>query len=611
MLQIKNGQLSAKQLFAWFIGTLYFKFLLFDLIWAFATTFSGFQFPLGYLTKLMLATLLAAPLLGIRSRGWIIGISLAVDAWLVANLMYSRTYYTVIPFSSYLLAGNLADFTGSVVESLRWSDILFPLTTIVLAFIIRHTSVKKVLAGKTKHFAKVLSLLFLIPGIIVAGWITFKGGFKKAYEGLIQSHVTCGAAVYTIPATWVFEQVYGTSALTPEVEERIETWLDSQPESTVPDSVKASITPPDNIIIILAESLESWVIGPEIDGIEITPNLNRLVAEDSTLYAPNMLTQVRGARSIDAQLLMHTGLFPVAYGSYSHRFPHTTYASLDKAWKHKYADGLSASFTVDKKIVWNAAVAAQDFGIDMLLDKPYFNLDAATGPRKRLGDHSLLRQSAERIETEDLFKTDGHTLLQIVTYSGHSPFIIPDSLRQITIDERFPKRLKRYMEVANYTDRAIGTFVDRIRSNPKFANTMIVITGDHEGIGADRAEWLKDAEIASFMSAGQFTPLIAVNSPVGLKYDGVLGQIDLYPTLLDLAGLDSYPWRGMGRSILDPGKKPFAVTPAGEVIGDASTATPQEIAHAKEGYNIADIIISTNYFSHKDLPANQNGLYGI
>ncbi len=141
MLQIKNGQLSAKQLFAWFIGTLYFKFLLFDLIWAFATTFSGFQFPLGYLTKLMLATLLAAPLLGIRSRGWIIGISLAVDAWLVANLMYSRTYYTVIPFSSYLLAGNLADFTGSVVESLRWSDILFPLTTIVLAFIIRHTSV--------------------------------------------------------------------------------------------------------------------------------------------------------------------------------------------------------------------------------------------------------------------------------------------------------------------------------------------------------------------------------------------------------------------------------------------------------------------------------------
>ncbi len=603
MLRINTGQLSAKQLFAWFIGTLYFKFLLFDLIWAFATTFSGFQFPLGYLTKLMFATLLAAPLLGIRSRGWIICVCLAVDAWLVANLMYSRTYYTVIPFSSYLLAGNLADFTDSVTESLRWSDILFPLTTIALAIVIRHTSVKKALAGKVKQVAKALGLLFIAPGIVVAGWITYKGGFKKAYEDLLYDYATCGAAVYTIPATWVYERVSGASDLTPEVESRIQAWLDTRPESALPDSVKATITPPDNIIIILAESLESWVIGTEIDGIEITPNLNRLVAEDSTLFAPNMLTQVRGARSIDAQLLMHTGLFPVAYGSYSYRFPHTTYPSIDKAWKQKYSDGVSASFTVDKKIVWNAAVAANDFGIDVLLDKPYFTLDAATGPRHRLGDHSLLRQSAERIENEELFKTDGHTLLQIVTYSGHTPFIIPDSLRQITIDERFPKRLKRYLEVANYTDRAIGTFVDRIRRNPKFANTMIVITGDHEGIGADRAQWLQDPEIATFMSAGQFTPLIAVNSPVGLKYDGVLGQIDLYPTLLDLAGLDSYPWRGMGRSILDPAKKPFAVTPAGEVVGSSAEASPQEIAHAKEGYNVADIIISTNYFKKKENPA--------
>ncbi len=603
MLRINNGQLSAGRLFAWFVGTLYFKFLLFDLIWAFATTFSGFQFPLGYLTKLMFAILLAAPLLGIRSRGWIIGVCLAVDVWLIANLMYSRTYYTVIPFSSYLLVGNLADFTGSVTESLRWSDLLLPLTTVALAFIIRHTSVKKALAGQAKHIAKTLCPLFVIPGIIVAGWITIKGGFKKAYEDLLYDYATCGAAVYTIPATWAYEQVSGVTDLTPEVKERIETWLDNRPGSNLPDSIKDTLTPPDNIIVILCESLESWVIGTKIDSIEITPNLNRLVAEESTLFAPYMLTQVRGARSIDAQLLMHTGLFPVAYGAYSHRFPHTTYASLDKAWKRKYDGGLSASFTVDKKIVWNAAVAAQDFGIDVLLDKPYFNLDAATGPRHRLGDHSLLRQSAERIETDELFKADGHTLLQIVTYSGHTPFIIPDSLRRITIDERFPKRLKRYLEVANYTDNAIGTFVDRIRSNPKFANTMIVITGDHEGIGADRAEWIKDPEIASFMSAGQFTPLIAVNSPVGLKYAGVLGQIDMYPTLLDLAGLDSYPWRGMGQSILDPSKKPFAVTPAGEIVGDASDATPEEIEHAKEGYAIADLIISTNYFGKNDLPA--------
>ncbi|MCM1070842.1 MAG: LTA synthase family protein [[Clostridium] fimetarium] len=600
---MKSLNLSAGRIFAWFIGTIYFKFLLFDLIWAFATTFSGFQFPLGYLTKLMFATLLAAPLLAVRSRWWIVGVCVALDAWLVANLMYFRTYYTVIPLSSYLLAGNLADFTDSVTESLRWTDLLFPLTTAALAALVWRAPFKSLFKGHIKPLARTLSLLFLIPAAIVALWITVKGGYKKAYEDLLYDYSTCGAAVYTIPGTWVYEQVSGASELTPEVREHIESWLDKRPGSALPDSVRNSIKAPDNIIIILAESLESWVIGTKVDGIEITPHLNRLVAEDSTLYAPNMLTQVRGARSIDAQLLMHTGLFPVAYGAYSYRFPHTTYPSLDKAWKERHPDGVSASFTVDKKIVWNAVIAAQDFGIDILLDKPHFTLDAATGPRHRLGDHSLLRQSAERIEGEEILKTGGHTLLQIVTYSGHTPFIIPDSLRHITIDERFPKRLKRYLEVANYTDSAIGAFVDRVRSNPKMANTMIVITGDHEGIGADRAEWLTNPEIASFMSAGQFTPLIAVNSPVGLKYDKVFGQIDMYPTLLDIAGLDSYPWRGMGRSILDPGKKPFAVTPAGEIIGDASEASTEEIEHAKEGYTVADVIISTNYFKSNDIKA--------
>ena len=46
--------------------------------------------------------------------------------------------------------------------------------------------------------------------------------------------------------------------------------------------------------------------------------------------------------------------------------------------------------TVDKKVVWNVAIVAQDFGYDKLLDKPYFVLDEKTGLRHRLGDVSFL-----------------------------------------------------------------------------------------------------------------------------------------------------------------------------------------------------------------------------
>lgn len=69
-----------------------------------------------------------------------------VDLLLIANLMYFRTYFTIIPAGSYLLVGNLADFTDSVWESLRLSDIVFPLTTLAAIVILCCTNLRKRLA---------------------------------------------------------------------------------------------------------------------------------------------------------------------------------------------------------------------------------------------------------------------------------------------------------------------------------------------------------------------------------------------------------------------------------------------------------------------------------
>lgn len=593
----KIKKLTPKGIFLWIIGISCFKFLFFDLVWALDTTFSGFQFPWGYLTKIILATALASPMLAARSR-WYAGITgFLLDIWLIANLMYFRTYYTVIPSTSYMLVGNLADFQDSVWESLRWSDTVFPLSTVIMLAALSRTDIKAVLSPVIKPMLKKLTALLLIPSSIVAIHIAWKGGYKAAYEDLLYDFSTCGAAVYTIPGAMIYEHLAGATELTPELRNRIITWLDTKPkDQPLPFSIEAR----DNCIIILAESFESWVLETVVEGNEITPNLNRLLREDNVLYAPHIQSQVKGSRSIDAQLLIHKGLLPVNYGSYSYRFPHHSYMSIDKAFKEKYPDGTALTFTVDKKTVWNVAIVAQDFGYDRLIDKPYFVLDVKTGPRHRLGDDSFLRQSYGKIENEDMWKTEGHTLLQLVTYSGHTPFVIPDELKKIYFSDRIPERLRNYMQVANYTDRAIGEFISRLRSNPKFDNTMIVITGDHEGIGVDRNTFVKDKEIAEWLSPHQFTPLIVLNSPVTMRYEGVSGQVDIYPTLLDLMGLDGYSWRGLGQSILQPGKIPFAITPQMDIIGE-KPADDSITRHAKEAYDISDLMISCDYFKAKDL----------
>lgn len=588
---------SARGVMAGLIGVIYVKLLLFDLIWAFDTTFSCFQFPLGYLTKLALSTLLALPMLGFKSKWYAYPLCFLLDIWLIANIMYARTYYNVIPLTSYGLINNLADFQESVWASLSWADVLFPLTTFGLIFAWRKVDIKNLIRSVTRRMWLILTSCIVIPILAVAvdSWV--KGGYRAAYEKLMYDYVTCTQSVYTIPGTWLYDALGAGRELTPEIEKEINDWLADRPVRN--DSLASTIIPRDNCIIILCESFESWLIGAKVDGIEITPRLNAFLREDSVFYAPNMLSQVRGARSIDAQLLIHTGLFPINSGAYSHRFPHTTYMSLDKAFKEKYPGAKSTSFTVDKKIVWNAAVVAQDFGIDQLVDKNCYNLDVATGPRKRLGDHSFFRQTYEKLLDDTYFAKDGHSLIQCVTYSGHTPFIIPDNLKQIRIPDKYPETLRNYMEVANYTDRAIGEFIDRLRSNPKFDNTMIVITGDHEGLGANRSRFLSDPVVAKFMSPGSYTPFLVLNSPLEGRYDEVFGQIDFYPTMLDLLRLDNYEWRGMGRSLFDPDRKPFAVSPQMQIDGNISDVSPEEVDHYKRGYNIADKIISRDYFKNR------------
>ena len=125
-----------------FIGCLFFKFILFDLDWSLNTTFSSFSFPQTYLTKFLLASLLAVPFLYIRSRWYLITVGTLIDLLLIVNLMYFRTYYTSIPWDSYFLAGNLSDFTASVFDSLRWSDLGFPLLTVLFLVLTRKQNLK-------------------------------------------------------------------------------------------------------------------------------------------------------------------------------------------------------------------------------------------------------------------------------------------------------------------------------------------------------------------------------------------------------------------------------------------------------------------------------------
>jgi len=567
------------------VAVLLLKFLVFDAVWCFYTTFKAFSTWQLYLFSASGALLLSLPS-AVWRRAWPQVIVMALtDCWLVANLMYYRTYFTAIPPSSYFLAGNLADFMPSVADSFRLVDAVLPLSTVAYAlWASRHR--QRVTMPVKAWLAATASAALITASALWAG-----GGLRRMYGSLqLSAHLyASGPAMYT-PAGHI---IYGLLSATPDItdEERADVlaWLASRPALPAPDTTAAQ--PPVSLVVILAESLESWVIGAEVEGHEITPRLNRLVADPSTLYAPRILTQVKGGRSIDAQLLLLAGLLPVESGTYSVQYPSHTYHTLPKALKAmRGAD--SYLLTVDKAKTWNQGVIARSFGIDTILSYPDFELTETAGSRKRLADGAFFDQIQGKMRRGEIWPADKPAYVQIVTYSGHSPFRLPKHLRRINFSESVPELLADYMITANYTDAAIGDFVDYLRTRPDFARTLIVITGDHEGLAQNRPGLVADARSLGISDdfAGQYTPFVVLNSPRGGRIDGVAGQIDMYPTLLELLGLQGYRWHGLGRSLLDPARPSLAVGSTLQVAGD-TTGRGTEVDRLRRAHAVSDKII--------------------
>jgi lipoteichoic acid synthase len=572
---------------------IFLTFVAFDVIWCMDTTFASFSFFETYATKIIATLALAGVYALTRCRWAQIVVMALLDVLLVANLMYFRTYYSAIPASSYLEAGNLADFKASVTDSLRWADIVLPLITIataVMAFRYKTTKRQPLTAVLKWWAAPLAGFALLLTGVNLC-----KGGFHKSLRSVRQSAYLCSAdaPIFSVFGCIWYDITDAAEPITPEKQAEIERWLASQPKHQPADSVTEKRS---NLLIVFAESLESWVLEKEVDGKEITPCLNRLLKEKSTLYAPNVLTQVKGGRSIDAQLMICSGLLPLMSGTYSSLYYDNTFYTIQKAMR-----GLKHSrsylLTIDKVSTWNQGAVARSFGTDTIISYHDFKMTEAFGTHKRIGDASFFKQCREKIERGEVWKPGESVYMQFVTYSGHAPFKLPDHLRTITFPASIPEKAADYMTTAHYTDKAIGDFVAYLKTLPQYKETIVVIVGDHEGLASYRQELVGNPACRGLVSDKQLTPFIVLNSPVGMRYDKFMGQIDIYPTLLNLMQLDAYRWHGLGQSILDPRKQGVAV---GSVMNVEGTGSDKEVERLKEAHSVSDYMLRYDWLKRLD-----------
>jgi len=504
--------------------------------------------------------------------------------------MYFRTYFTAIPASSYLLVGNLNDFRTSVVDSIRPADGILILISLAGYLIkIRHRE-----NHKAAFMPYAVSAVVLLA-ICAVSTIPYKG-MNSHIRFLTQQcyYTNCPPAVYTVFGKIISDAMTANETLSDGDKVFISNYLRGGVKPLV-EICDTSRVKRDKIIFIFLESLESWTLDNSIEGKEITPNLNRYVADSTTFYAPNVLTQVGNGRSIDAQLLNIAGLLPMLNEVYAMTRSDNTFHTLPKAVKEANPPAKAYLLTGDKGTVWNQSRVASAFGIDTILDARHWKITDKIGNPPKLSDEALFTQIVEKCKSGEILPQDQHAFVQIIAYSSHNPFVIPEDKRSIILNGEYPDKFADYITAVNYVDRSLDILISYLESRPDWKSTSVVIVGDHEGLAVYRDNMLNHPNTANMVDSMQHTPFIVLNAPVPGRYDGTMGQVDVYTTLLDMMNLQSYRWKGLGFSVLNPDFPAAAIDSKGAIVADdAKKLTPEMRKHLRDSRKASDLILRFN-----------------
>jgi hypothetical protein len=181
-------------------------------------------------------------------------------------------------------------------------------------------------------------------------------------------------------------------------------------------------------------------------------------------------------------------------------------------------------------------------------------------PEARGRDRPVFRAAAERIRA--LGRTGRPFFASVVSVSNHTPFVPPEPGFQ-PAGPRPPN-----FATTRYTDDVVREFVETLRHEAWFKDTLLVIVGDH---GFSLGEHGGPAGRIGLFNESVWVPIVIAGDHPRLvpgRRDQVASLLDVAPTIADLLGLrEPVPWQG--HSLVRQGRAAgFAATVQGWKAAD-------------------------------------------
>ena len=519
------------------------------------------------------ALLLLAPYWLLRRRWrWLVWIPLTLlTVWCLMQVCYCRAYDDLMPWQSLTLTQNVnSTLAATTLSLLRWQDLLILVPFLLLVVVC-------LLGRRTREDGeRIRPFLLSLAGCLLlslAGYLVKGENYEKRFlhnfsnRGYFAQNGMIPYGVFSL-----YQALFNNHKVTDEERAMVDRFLaeDCPNYTDNPYSVDGR----RNLVLIIVESLHTWPIGMQVDGREVTPVMNSLVAGDSVIYAPHVLFQTSHGHSSDAHFIYNTGLLPLRDGVVAVHHGDGPYPTLAAALPGYDCREIICTPGVN----WNQNVTAHTYGFDTLYTREH--LAAALKRQGNIDDAALVDYAGGLLPSlhQPFF-------LEMVTMTMHAPYTdgkLPPSW--ITASDTLNAESRGYLNCVHLADSCIGVFINDLQRHGSAGNTVLAIVSDHTQLYRNRVMGISDYDA---VPDDWGIPLIIAGCDTTLRYDAVIGQVDVYPTLLDVMGANAYPWKGLGHSIL---RYPVAgaIQPRNmSVIGDSTALTPQQ----REAWDISRLLI--------------------
>ena len=163
-------------------------------------------------------------------------------------------------------------------------------------------------------------------------------------------------------------------------------------------------------------------------------------------------------------------------------------------------------------------------------------------------DRPVFRAAADRIRA--LGRSGRPFLASLVSVSNHTPFNPPEPGFE---PDAYSNARGPNLAPTRYTDDVVREFVQSLRGEPWFDDTLLVVVGDH---GFNLGEHGAPAGQISLHRESLWVPIVVAGRHPRLapgRRDGVATLLDVAPTLADLLGVRE-PVAWQGRSLVREGR---------------------------------------------------------